>query len=116
VSGDTSFEHGGDTLREDRRHVCPTGFRPPRDDLAGLYFYATEPHGRPHVEVRGPGWRVKVALDSLETLAISGTPQPGTMRQVLVLLRRHQQEAIDAFHATAAHRFPGTLDRQEDDG
>lgn len=38
------------------------------------------------------------------------------MRQVLVLLRNHQQEAIDAFHATAAHQFPGTLGRQEDDG
>jgi len=86
-------------------------------DGAGLYFYASEPHQRPHVEVRGAGWRAKIALDTLEVLATAGNLSHPTLRAVLELLAREQQRTIWAFHKTAAHRFPGTLgQQQEDDG
>jgi len=34
---------------------------------------------------------------------------------VIELLAREQQRAIWAFHETAAHRFPGTLEQQQGD-
>lgn len=82
---------------------------------AFLYFYADEPHHRPHVDVVGPDWDVKIALDTFEELDRSGRPPRATLRRVRDLLRGHQPLAIEAFHATRAHRFPGTLERQLED-
>jgi hypothetical protein len=36
------------------------------------------------------------------------------LQRVIELLKEHQEEVIEAFHATMAHRFPGTLDVQEE--
>lgn len=82
---------------------------------AVLYFYASEPHRRPHVDVLGPGWNVTIALDDFEVLHASGKVPPRVLRQVVALLEKHQDEAINAFHATMGHRFPGTLSDQEDE-
>lgn len=82
---------------------------------AALYFYSDEPHQRPHVDVVGPDWDVKIALDTLEELDRSGRPPRATLRRVRALLERHQQLAIQAFHATREHRFPGSLARQLED-
>lgn len=69
-------------------------------------------HQRPHVDVLGPDWDVKIALDDFTELDRSGRPPRNLMRQVLRLLEAHQELALDAFHATRAHRFPGTLEAQ----
>lgn len=79
---------------------------------AALYFYASEPHQRPHVDVLGPDWDVTIALDDLTVLAQSGRPPASVLRRVRSLLTMHQELAIEAFHATRDHRFPGTLDAQ----
>lgn len=81
---------------------------------AALYFYPSEPHRRPHVDVVGPDWNVTVALDTLEVLVSSGKVPRKLLRQVIDLLAEHQEEAIAAFHATMEHRFPGSLGSQED--
>lgn len=80
--------------------------------VAKLYFYASEPHQRPHVDVIGPDWDFKVALDTLETLDLSGRPPPRVVRDVRDVLQRHQHLAIEAFRLTLDHRFPGTLAEQ----
>ncbi|MBW3578532.1 MAG: DUF4160 domain-containing protein [Actinobacteria bacterium] len=82
---------------------------------AGLYFYASEPHQRPHVDVVGPDWNAKIALDTFEVLVSSGKVPPKVIRRTVELLREHQDEAIAAFHATGEHRFPGTLESGEND-
>ena len=82
---------------------------------AGLYFYASEPHQRPHVDVVGPDWNAKIALDTLEVLVSSGKVPPKVIRRAVELLREHQDEAIAAFHATREHRFPGTLGSGDND-
>lgn len=83
---------------------------------ASLYFYASEPHQRPHVDVVGPDWDVKIALDSFEALNSSGKVPKATIREVLALLRAEQRYALDAFEATRQHRFPGTLEQQKEAG
>jgi hypothetical protein len=83
---------------------------------AALYFYASEPHQRPHVDVIGPDWEVTIALDDLTVLAQSGRPPARVMRGVRAVLTVHQQLAIEAFHATRQHRFPGTLEQQLEAG
>lgn len=85
---------------------------------ASLYFYFSEPHERPHVAVRGRDWSCTVSLDTFEVLARSGVPPRKAVAAVLRLLRDHQHLAIRAFHETAAHRFPGTLDdmKEAEDG
>jgi hypothetical protein len=80
---------------------------------AGLYFYPDEPHRRPHVDVTGPDWNVTIALDTLEVLARSGRVPPRSPKDVIGLLRANQMLAIDAFHATLEHRFPGNLGEEE---
>ena len=82
---------------------------------AALYFYPSEPHRRPHVDVVGPDWNVKLSLDTLEILVESGKVPPKLLKRVIELLQEHQDEAIEAFHATMAHRFPGTLDEHEEE-
>lgn len=79
---------------------------------AVLYFYADEPHQRPHVDVVGPDWDVKIALDDLAILDRSGKVPAATLRDVVKLLREHRHLAVEAFQATRAHRFPGTLAKQ----
>jgi hypothetical protein len=81
---------------------------------ASLYFYPDEPHRRPHVDVVGPDWNVTIALDDLEVLVSAGKVPPRTIKRVLEVLQAHQQQAIEAYHATMEHRFPGTLDTEED--
>ncbi len=81
---------------------------------AGLYFYAGEPHQRPHVDVVGPDYDVKIALDNLERLDQSGKVPRTTLRKVDQLLTAHRQLALDAFEATRRHQFPGTLARQKE--
>lgn len=76
---------------------------------ASLYFYFDEPHQRPHVDVVGPGWDVKIDLVTFMELDRSGSPPRAALRDVERLLRQHQEAAIAAFHATREHRFPGTL-------
>ena len=82
---------------------------------AALYFYPSEPHQRPHVDVLGRDWNVKIALDTFEILVSSGKVPPKLLKGVIELLRDHQDEAIAAYHATMAHRFPGTLRHEEDE-
>ena len=82
---------------------------------AGLYFYAEEPHRRPHVDVVGPDWDVKIDLATLTELNSSGRPPPALIRRVLGLLREHQDLAVAAFEATRNHRLPGTLEQQLED-
>lgn len=78
-------------------------------DNAALYFYASEPHQRPHVSLVGPDWDVTIALDDLTVLRASGKVPRKTLRRAVALLRSHRAEAVSAFEATAKHRFPGTL-------
>lgn len=80
-----------------------------------LYLYPDEPHHRPHVDVVGPDWNVKIALDDLEVPGRSGKVPPRALKRVLGVLRVHQDRAIEAYHATMEHRFPGTLDAEEDE-
>lgn len=70
------------------------------DRGVGLGFYASEPHQRPHVDVVGPDWNAKIALDTFEVLVRSGKVPPKVIRRTVELLREHQDEAIEAFHAT----------------
>lgn len=83
--------------------------------VARLYFYAQETHRRPHVDVRGPGWRFAVALDDLEVLAVSGRVPRRVQREVVQFLRVHQAEAVAAFEARLRHEPLRTLDEQEGD-
>jgi len=66
------------------------------------------------VDVVGADFDVKIALDTFEVLDRSGKVPPKVLRRVTALLREHQHAAIAAFHATAAHRFPGTLAEQQE--
>lgn len=68
---------------------------------ANLYFYADEPHRRPHVDVIGPGYNVTIALDNLQVLTQAGKVPTKTLKQVLHLLRTHQKQAIAAYRATS---------------
>ncbi len=78
-------------------------------DNAALYFYANEPHQRPHVNLVGPDWDVTIALDDLSVLRDSGKVPRRTLRRAIALLRTHRAEAVAAFEATVQHRFPGIL-------
>ena len=81
---------------------------------ASLHFYFSEPHARPHVAVRGKGWRCTIALDTFEVLAEGGSPPAKTVAEIIEVLAEHQDLAIRAFRETAAHRFPGTLEEMKE--
>lgn len=75
----------------------------------------SEPHRRPHVDVVGPDWNAKIALDTFEVLVSSGKVPPKVIRRTVELLREHEDEAIAAFYATTEHRFLGTLGSGDND-
>lgn len=79
----------------------------------GLYFYAEERHQRPHVDVRRGSEHATLDVQTGELLA--GELPPRVLKAVRALLAAHRDEAVEAFHATRAHRFPGTLDTAMED-
>lgn len=79
---------------------------------AALYFYASEPHRRPHVDVRGPGWKAVLDLRTGDVLASSGVLPPKVLRRVRRLLRTHQELALEAFEQTLGHGQRVTLEGQ----
>lgn len=74
----------------------------------GLYFYAGERHQRPHVDVRRG--EDHATLDVLTGEVLAGELPPRVLKAVRALLAAHRQAAVEAFHATREHRFPGTLE------
>lgn len=77
---------------------------------AKLYFYGSEPHRRPHVDVRGPGFNATLDVQTGEVLA--GRLPTKVLRQVRQLLERHRELALEAFDRAFRHDFPGTLEEQ----
>lgn len=75
-----------------------------------LYFYGSERHRRPHVDVRGPGFDATLDLETGEVLA--GWIPPKELRRVRRLLDQHRELAIEAFQRTLDLDFPGTLEQQ----
>lgn len=75
-----------------------------------LYFYGAEPHRRPHVDVRGPGFNATLDVQTGEVLA--GQLPTKQLRQVRQLLKKHQELALEAFDRALRHDFPGTLEQQ----
>ena len=73
----------------------------------GLYFYAEERHQRPHVDVRRGSEHA--TLDVLTGEVLAGELPPRVLKAVRALLASHRAEALEAFHATRSHRFPGSL-------
>ena len=78
-----------------------------------LYFYGGERHRRPHVDVRGPGYNATLDLRTGEVLA--GSLPPRELREVRDLLEAYRDQALEAFHRTLRHDFPGTLEEQLED-
>ena len=78
-----------------------------------LYFYGAEPHRRPHVDVRGPGFNATLDVETGEVLA--GRLPAKQLRQVRRLLEEHRELALEAFHRAFRHEFPGTLEQQLED-
>jgi len=69
-----------------------------------------ERHQRPHVDVRG---KASIAtLDVVTGELLAGALPASGLRAVRALLARHQSLALEAFHRTLQHDFPGTLDQQ----
>lgn len=77
---------------------------------AHLYFYGSEPHRRPHVDVRGPGFNATLDVETGEVLA--GHLPPKQLRNVRALLAEHRDLAMQAFERAFLHDFPGTLEQQ----
>lgn len=75
-----------------------------------LYFYGSEPHRRPHVDVRGPGFNATLDVQTGEVLA--GQLPTKQLRQVRQLLEEHRELAVEAFDRAFNHDFPGTLEQQ----
>lgn len=79
----------------------------------GLYFYAEERHQRPHVDVRRGAEHA--TLDVITGEVLAGELPPRVLKAVRTLLSAHREEAVEAFHATREHRFPGTLEAPTED-
>lgn len=75
-----------------------------------LYFYGSERHRRPHVDVRGPGFDATLDIQTGEVLA--GRAPPKELRRVRRLLAQHRDLAMEAFQRTLEFDFPGTLEQQ----
>lgn len=82
---------------------------------AGLYLYPEEPHRRPHIDVRGPGWNVTLDIRTGEELARSGQVDRATLDDAKDLLAEHRELAEAAFSALLDHRWVGSLDDQLED-
>lgn len=73
-----------------------------------LYLYFSETHQEPHVAVRGSGHRASIRIADGAVLA--GHLPAQMLREVRNLLQQHADLATEAFRATAAYEFPGTLE------
>lgn len=66
-----------------------------------LYLYASEPHQRPHIAVRGAE---RATVDLVTGDVLAGRLSPKAHRDIRAWLEEHREEAIAAFHAVREHR------------
>lgn len=81
-------------------------------EVAGyaLYFYYSERHQRPHVDVRRRnGHRDRATLDALTGEVLRGKLSHGDLQKVRELLEQNREQVLKAFYDVLEGRRPRKL-------